>query len=165
MDTQSLRTASTYINNLLLSRGLLRNGVPIEFACPANAEGGVDATMGKVMNLVHDLILRRDVCRAKHGQHGARVANIQLLPARSRHPLKPLSESPDLTNILSGTDTYDFPSGNTKCRTGPTTSPHQCPRARRTSNAENRGNQDKSIEGRDGKAERDCRADQRAMRG
>ena len=62
MDTQSLRTASTYINNLLLSRGLLRNGTSIEFAAPAKAEGGVDATMAKVMNLVHDLVLRRDVC-------------------------------------------------------------------------------------------------------
>ncbi|KAF6237449.1 hypothetical protein HO173_004339 [Letharia columbiana] len=60
MDTRNRRTASTYINNLLLSRGLLRNGVPIEFAIPENAEGGLDATMGQVMNLVHDLILRRD---------------------------------------------------------------------------------------------------------
>lgn len=62
MDTQSLRTASTYINNLLLSRGLLRNGTSIEFAAPAKAEGGVNATMAKVINLVHDLVLRRDVC-------------------------------------------------------------------------------------------------------
>ena len=58
---QSLRTASSYINNLLLSRGLLRNGQPIDFASPAEAEDGLDATMAKVMNLVHDLILRRDV--------------------------------------------------------------------------------------------------------
>ncbi|KAL9137006.1 MAG: hypothetical protein Q9175_001790 [Cornicularia normoerica] len=54
------RTASAYINNLLLSRGLLRNGTPIEFATPSNADGGLDATMGQVMNLVHDLVLRRD---------------------------------------------------------------------------------------------------------
>ncbi|KAK4695288.1 hypothetical protein P7C71_g2437, partial [Lecanoromycetidae sp. Uapishka_2] len=60
MDTQSRSTASAYINNLLLSRGLLRNGIPIEFANPEKAEGGVDATMSQVMNLVHDLILRRD---------------------------------------------------------------------------------------------------------
>ena len=61
MESQNLSTASSYINNLLLSRGLLRNGIPIEFAKPAKAEGGLDATMAKVMNLVHDLILRRDV--------------------------------------------------------------------------------------------------------
>ncbi|KAL8973626.1 MAG: hypothetical protein Q9197_002132 [Variospora fuerteventurae] len=60
MDTRSLDTASTYINNLLLSRGLLRNGTPIDFATPEKAAGGTDATMVKVMNLVHDLILRRD---------------------------------------------------------------------------------------------------------
>lgn len=62
MDSQSLNTASAYINNLLLSRGLLRNGTPIEFATPAKTEGGVDATMAQIINLVHDLILRRDVC-------------------------------------------------------------------------------------------------------
>ena len=62
MDAQNRRAASGYINNLLLSRGLLRNGAPIDFATPGNAEGGLDATMGQLMNLVHDLILRRDVC-------------------------------------------------------------------------------------------------------
>ena len=61
MDSQSRQTASTYINNLLLSRGLLRNGSPIEFARPGQVEGGLDATMSQIMSLVHDLILRRDV--------------------------------------------------------------------------------------------------------
>ncbi|KAL8695085.1 MAG: hypothetical protein Q9218_000363 [Villophora microphyllina] len=60
MESSNLSTASTYINNLLLSRGLLRNGKPIDFATPENAVGGVDATMVRIMNLVHDLILRRD---------------------------------------------------------------------------------------------------------
>ncbi len=64
MDSQSRQTASAYINNLLLSRGLLRNGTPIEFATPEKAEGGMNATMSQVMNLVHDLILRRDVSYA-----------------------------------------------------------------------------------------------------
>ena len=36
--------------------------MPIDFATPGNVEGGLDATMGQVMTLVHDLILRRDVC-------------------------------------------------------------------------------------------------------
>ena len=61
MDSRNLHTASAYINNLLLSRGLLRNGTPIDFAEPVKAEGGVSATMAKVMNLVHDMVLRRDV--------------------------------------------------------------------------------------------------------
>lgn len=61
MESDSLRTASLYINNQLLSRGLLRNGQSIEFARPDRGEGGVDGTMGRVISVVNDLILRRDV--------------------------------------------------------------------------------------------------------
>lgn len=61
MDPQSLKSASSYLNNLLLARGLLRNGKPIEFAHPSKAEGGKQETMAQIINLVHDLILRRDV--------------------------------------------------------------------------------------------------------
>ena len=56
-----MQTASAYLNNLLLARGLLRNGKSIDFARPDKASGGTDATMTKVINLVHDLVLRRDV--------------------------------------------------------------------------------------------------------
>ncbi|KAK7753925.1 hypothetical protein SLS62_004023 [Diatrype stigma] len=58
IDSENLRTASLYINNQLLSRGLLRDGQNIDFADPGRA--GLDATMGKVMSVVNDLILRRD---------------------------------------------------------------------------------------------------------
>jgi hypothetical protein len=61
MESDNLRTASLYINNQLLSRGLLRNGQTIEFARPSTGEGGVDGTMGRVMSVINDLILRRDV--------------------------------------------------------------------------------------------------------
>jgi hypothetical protein len=61
MDSYNLKTASTYINNLLLARGLLRNGKPIEFAHPSRGDGGKEATMAQIINLVHDLILKRDV--------------------------------------------------------------------------------------------------------
>jgi hypothetical protein len=61
MDPDNLKTASLYINNQLLSRGLLRNGQTIEFARPDKGEGGVDGTMGRVISVVNDLILRRDV--------------------------------------------------------------------------------------------------------
>ncbi|KAI9880784.1 MAG: hypothetical protein M1830_000220 [Pleopsidium flavum] len=60
MESQNLQTASLYINNLLLSRGLLRNGKSIEFAKPSKAEEGKHATMAKIINLMHDLVLRRD---------------------------------------------------------------------------------------------------------
>jgi hypothetical protein len=61
MDTYNLKTASTYINNLLLARGLLRNGKPIEFAHPSRGVVPKEATMAQIINLVHDLILKRDV--------------------------------------------------------------------------------------------------------
>jgi len=61
MESENLRTASSYINNLLLSRGLLRNGQTIDFSRPDKGEGGLEGTMGRVMSLVNDLILRRDV--------------------------------------------------------------------------------------------------------
>ncbi|RDW62812.1 hypothetical protein BP5796_11114 [Coleophoma crateriformis] len=60
MEADNLRTASLYINNQLLSRGLLRNGQTIEFARPEKDPGGVDGTMGRIMGVVNDLILRRD---------------------------------------------------------------------------------------------------------
>ncbi|TKA76692.1 hypothetical protein B0A49_04129 [Cryomyces minteri] len=60
MDSSTLRTASTYINNLLLARGLLRNGVTVDFARPSKSEPGEKETMGRIINLVHDLLLRRD---------------------------------------------------------------------------------------------------------
>lgn len=62
MDPQNLHTASLYVNNLLLSRGLLRDGTPLEFAKPSKGEGGSNATMAQIITLVHDLVLRRDVC-------------------------------------------------------------------------------------------------------
>lgn len=61
IDSENLRTASLYINNQLLSRGLLHDGQNIDFADPGRGSGGLDATMGKVMSVVNDLILRRDV--------------------------------------------------------------------------------------------------------
>jgi hypothetical protein len=57
----NLKTASTYLNNLLLARGLLRNGKTINFARPHRDVDGMDGAMARVINLVHDLILIRDV--------------------------------------------------------------------------------------------------------
>ncbi|KAI1128871.1 Afadin and alpha-actinin-binding-domain-containing protein [Nemania abortiva] len=60
IDPDNLRTASLYINNQLLSRGLLRDGQSIDFADPEENEGGLQATMGRIISVVNDLILRRD---------------------------------------------------------------------------------------------------------
>jgi hypothetical protein len=71
MEAHSLKTASAYINNLLLARGLLRDGKAIEFAHPSRGEGGKEQTMAHIINLVHDLILKRDVSKTvSTGSHG-----------------------------------------------------------------------------------------------
>jgi hypothetical protein len=61
IDTDNLRTASLYINNQLLSRGLLRDGQSIDFAGAAFDGDDSGATMGRIMSVLNDLILRRDV--------------------------------------------------------------------------------------------------------
>lgn len=60
IDADNLRTASLYINNQLLSRGLLRDGQSIDFADPGRGED-LEEAMGRIMSVVNDLILRRDV--------------------------------------------------------------------------------------------------------
>lgn len=60
MEAHSLERASQYLNNLLLARGLLTNGKPIDFAQPGRHGSSTDPTMSRVINLVHDLVLRRD---------------------------------------------------------------------------------------------------------
>lgn len=68
MDRSTLETASTYVNNLLLARGLLRDGKLVNFPQLAASNDKVkdeqdsrsQITVG-VINLVHDLVLRRDV--------------------------------------------------------------------------------------------------------
>ncbi|KAM3557450.1 hypothetical protein ARSEF4850_005071 [Beauveria asiatica] len=59
VDTENLRTASAYINNQLLSRGLLRDGQTIDFAGHGKCED-VSVTAGRIISVVNDLILRRD---------------------------------------------------------------------------------------------------------
>lgn len=87
MESNDLQSASIYVNNLLLARGLLRDGKSVDFARLAQPterrkrkhqqqlrfEDGVDPekekerdgdpykTTSQVLNLVHELILKRDV--------------------------------------------------------------------------------------------------------
>ncbi|ROV92743.1 hypothetical protein VMCG_09032 [Cytospora schulzeri] len=61
IDFDNLRTASLYINNQLLSRGLLRDGRGIDFADPGDTDYDLADTMGRIISVVNDLILRRDV--------------------------------------------------------------------------------------------------------
>lgn len=73
----SLEGASNYLNNLLLARGLLQDGKMIDFAHPAHATGTTDATMAKVINLVHDLVLRRDRDSEQHEVMAASIRNLR----------------------------------------------------------------------------------------
>lgn len=61
VESENLRTASLYINNQLLSRGLLRDGKSIDFVEPGQTDAELSATMSRIMSVVNDLILRRDV--------------------------------------------------------------------------------------------------------
>ncbi|OAA77908.1 Afadin/alpha-actinin-binding protein [Akanthomyces lecanii RCEF 1005] len=58
-ETENLRTASAYINNQLLSRGLLRDGQTIDFAGHGKCDD-TSVTAGRIISVVNDLILRRD---------------------------------------------------------------------------------------------------------
>ncbi|OAQ80983.1 nima interactive protein [Purpureocillium lilacinum] len=60
VDTENLRTASLYINNQLLSRGLLRDGQTVDFANVGNGGEESAATRARIISIVNDLILRRD---------------------------------------------------------------------------------------------------------
>lgn len=111
MDSDNLRTAATYINNLLLARGLLRNGAPIDFMSLAKGPSKQDptkptvddqenippghprtprskkdprrneartTTTAHVLNLVHDLILRRDRDQAHLESLSATLSTLKL---------------------------------------------------------------------------------------
>lgn len=83
MEAHNLQAASTYVNNILLARGLLKSGHPIDFAQPDNEDGGSEATMARIINLVNDLVLRRDVSRSLFDAWRI-LSNI--VTARSRAP-------------------------------------------------------------------------------
>ncbi|KAK2055874.1 hypothetical protein LY76DRAFT_492876, partial [Colletotrichum caudatum] len=91
-DNENLRTASLYINNQLLSRGLLRDGQTINFADPEDNPGGTEATMGRVMSIVNDLILRRDRDAEHRENLSATLRNVRAENLRYTDDLSRLSE-------------------------------------------------------------------------
>ncbi|KAK2038343.1 hypothetical protein LZ31DRAFT_479016 [Colletotrichum somersetense] len=91
-DNENLRTASLYINNQLLSRGLLRDGQTINFADPEDNPGGTEATMGRVMSIVNDLILRRDRDAEHRENLSATLRNVRAENLRYTNDLSRLSE-------------------------------------------------------------------------
>ncbi|KAK1987130.1 Afadin and alpha-actinin-binding-domain-containing protein, partial [Colletotrichum cereale] len=91
-DNENLRTASLYINNQLLSRGLLRDGQTINFADPEDNPGGTEATMGKVMSIVNDLILRRDRDAEHRENLSTTLRNVRAENLRYTNDVSRLSE-------------------------------------------------------------------------
>ena len=85
VDASGIASASTYVNNLLLARGLLRDGKAIHFERLINTGRGHDGkrrkdddkensherggaadaakTTTQILNLIHDLVLGQDVSR------------------------------------------------------------------------------------------------------
>lgn len=59
MESSNLETAAKYVNNLLLARGLLKNGKPIKFMHSEDDDG--ESTWARIINLINDLVVRRDV--------------------------------------------------------------------------------------------------------
>lgn len=62
MAPTALDGASKYLNNLLLARGFLKDAKPIDFSELADNNASYDrnATTAQLINLIHDLVLRRD---------------------------------------------------------------------------------------------------------
>lgn len=82
MDPINLQNASTYLNNLLLARGLLRNGKSIEFTSLKKGTTGADHTMAKIINLVHDLVIRRDRDADQRESLATTIRNLRAEEAR-----------------------------------------------------------------------------------
>ncbi|KAM0459582.1 hypothetical protein ACHAPV_005293 [Trichoderma viride] len=60
IDAENLWTASQYINNQLLSRGLLRDGRDIDFVGLGEDEYSTAETASRIISILNDLIIRRD---------------------------------------------------------------------------------------------------------
>jgi len=86
MDHESLRTAATYLNNLLLARGLLRNGEPVDFVKPSKD------SRAQIINLVHDLILREDRGREQRQHIAVTVRNLRAEDSRKSGDIEKLRE-------------------------------------------------------------------------
>ena len=85
MDHESLRTASAYLNNLLLARGLLRNSEPVDFVKPSKD------SRAQIINLVHDLILREDRDREQREHFAVTLRTMRAEESRKNHEIERLT--------------------------------------------------------------------------
>lgn len=92
MDHESLRTASTYLNNLLLARGLLRNGDPIDFVKPSKE------SRASIINLVHDLIVREDGEKESREHVATSIRQLRAEDARKAREIERLQGRNELSS-------------------------------------------------------------------
>lgn len=101
MSTSALDGASKYLNNLLLARGFLQDGKPINFVQLAKNNDDTkdfdgNATTANIINLIHDLILRRDrdaeqkealstTIRTLRSEESQRILDLQRLQDKNVH--------------------------------------------------------------------------------
>ncbi len=97
MAASSLSSASTYLNNLLLARGLLQDGKSINFTKPFE-HGDSDPTISRIINLVHDLVLRRD---READQRENLVSHIRSIRAEESQRILDLQRIQDKNTELS----------------------------------------------------------------
>lgn len=105
MDSDTLYTASKYLNNLLLARGLLRNGAPLDFAKPTRD------TRAQIINLVHDLLLRRDRDQDDREQVAAAIRGLRVDQNRKDAELEKLrsrAEEKDKAVVQAQVDTRNM---------------------------------------------------------
>ncbi|KAI7369371.1 hypothetical protein KC328_g17973, partial [Hortaea werneckii] len=86
MDHETLRTASNYLNNLLLARGLLRNSEPVDFVKPSKD------TRAQIINLVHDLILHQDRDKENREHVAITLRNLRADDGRKTGEIEKLKE-------------------------------------------------------------------------
>ncbi|CAK3754604.1 Hypothetical predicted protein [Lecanosticta acicola] len=89
MSHDALRTAGSYLNNLLLARGLLRDGQPIDFVKPSKE------SRASIINLVHDLILREDRDKEQQEHIAATMRQLKAEDARKTHEIERLTAKSD----------------------------------------------------------------------
>ena len=168
METDNLRTASVYINNLLLSRGLLKNGQNLDFAHPEQGEGGSEGTMGRIMGVVNDLILRRDVRSSSlfpsltHTPPRDQITN--RTPARRNPARKPLQHPPHPPRRLPPPNHRPHPPANQALRSTAQTRSLRSDRASTKSAITRRGGRGEGAARGDGPDARACWAGEGAVR-
>ncbi|KAI9706040.1 MAG: hypothetical protein M1836_005446 [Candelina mexicana] len=108
MDPQNILRASDYINNLLLARGLLRNGTKISFApTPKSSKSSKtsetsEASIAQIINLVHDLILRHDASASQRETLSSNIRSMRVTESENTARIETLqAEVVSLTRQLA----------------------------------------------------------------